>query len=757
MPDQANTSSEPSLSPEAAKAGMAQALGIELPEEITDPYQDTKAIKELVETLQKEAFGPHRTSMERHWEQIIHYVLGNMWIYFHPTQKKWLPKRLHRWVPKPVTPKVGETLQTIRAMMAGRPLGISARPVGQDPKNVMAASVADDLEPLLGDQHRITPTMQIFDFWYIATGNGFLHTWWDVSPSNGTEVVPFEQCVGCEQVVDPDSVDPQQPECPECGGTQFMEATNPETGEPVGKERPLGRGRTDVPSPFEVGFSPNYQLFSELPYVERKRWRDEAWVRTNHPDIVDKINFTTTPTDRSLQIQKSLAEHHILHGRGYQSGSGSSSKGVTEIELSLKPNKTYPQGLVARVLGGELVVDPAQGLPGPLPYTDHEGKPLFNWVHAGYDQIGGRIWAQGALAVILQKNDQLNQLDSHIQLAFQRMANPVWLEPKGAEIEKFTGEPGLVVKYSVLGQGGLGKPERIPGEAIQGSSFQLRQQILDDIEALTGTFDILKGSKPTGVEAFSALQLLVERSESRFESSVAARSLAYRDWYQLVIEMERQFGPDERTRAVMGPNSAWAFQQFENANLQGGIEIIVEEGQNVPKTTLGKRAAMEQARQMGLLDPTDPEQRFEALTALGLQNLVPTVDANINEAQSEQHDVEVWLQNPVGPFPMRRKPWHSDIFHLQEHLKWANSDRIRDQFKLLEQQNPQGALQLEQLIGLHLFEHQQMLAALAVQGGEGAQAPGGGGLALQSSNQESGAVDTVPSGSGEEAQGQGPI
>ena len=135
-----NTSSDPTVQPDQFKALMAQGLGVEAPEEIVDPYADHKAIKELVETLQKEAFGPHRTSMERHWEQIIHYVLGNMWIYFHPTQKKWLPKRLHRWVPKPVTPKVGETLQTIRAMMTGRPLGISARPVGQEPKNVMAAS-----------------------------------------------------------------------------------------------------------------------------------------------------------------------------------------------------------------------------------------------------------------------------------------------------------------------------------------------------------------------------------------------------------------------------------------------------------------------------------------------------------------------------------------------------------------------------------------------------------------------------------------
>jgi hypothetical protein len=127
----------------------------------------------------------------------------------------------------------------------------------------------------------------------------------------------------------------------------------------------------------------------------------------------------------------------------------------------------------------------------------------------------------GAISPLVQKQDQLNQLDSHTQLCVQRMGNPIWLEPKGTDVEKFTGEPGLVVKYNMLGTSGLGKPERIPAEAIPSTNFQLRQQYMQDIEEMAGTYDVLKGQKPTGVEAFSALQLLVERSQSRFTTAFA--------------------------------------------------------------------------------------------------------------------------------------------------------------------------------------------------------------------------------------------
>src|SRR3990167_8045825 len=83
-------------------------------------------------------------------------------------------------------------------------------------------------------------------------------------------------------------------------------------------------------------------------------------------------------------------------------------------------------------------------------------------------------------------------------------------EEKGAEVEKFTGEPGIVVKWNSFG-GTKEPPTRIAGENIPQTLFTLMEQLYKIFEEEIGTFDIIKGQKPTGVEAFSALQLLVER------------------------------------------------------------------------------------------------------------------------------------------------------------------------------------------------------------------------------------------------------
>jgi hypothetical protein len=39
----------------------------------------------------------------------------------------------------------------------------------------------------------------------------------------------------------------------------------------------------------------------------------------------------------------------------------------------------------------------SESLPGPLPYHDAEGNPLWTFTHATYTKIGGRIIGSGAL------------------------------------------------------------------------------------------------------------------------------------------------------------------------------------------------------------------------------------------------------------------------------------------------------------------------------------------------------------------------
>jgi len=549
--------------------------------------------------------------------------------------------------------------------------------------------------------------MREADFWLIATGNACLQVSWDKDTRFNKVFIPHEQCMACGTITSPKDIEDNNQTCPQCGAASFTPATKPD-GSPIGEWVAFGKGKTTALSPFEYAFPPNVTNFDDLPYIIRLRWRDKHYFEANHPELIPRITWEKSPTDRSMQIFKSLALTNDV-GTGsqfaYLGAAGAHPvEGVTEYELWQRPTPDYPKGLVMRVLGDNnpIVMEaPDEGIPGPLPYTDIEGNPLFPFTHAQYEHLGGRLYGRSALSPLIQKQDQLNQLDSLVQLIVQRMANPVWILPENAGIENLTGEPGLQVKWNVLAANGQGKPERVPGIPIDASLFEYRAQILKDIEDLSGAFDIIKGQKPTGIEAFSALQLLVERSQSRFTSVFQSRGEMYRHWFSLALELERQFGPDQRVRAIIGPNKGYSFLHFENAQLQGQVSVQIEDGSNMPKTALGKRAAIEQANQLQLLDPQDPDQKYALLSNFGLTDLVPALNYHVQAALQMQDTFEKWAENPALPSPLVFKAWHDPKVHMTERIKWLNTDKMRE----LLSQNPD----LELVITQHLQELQKAL------------------------------------------------
>jgi hypothetical protein len=431
--------------------------------------------------------------------------------------------------------------------------------------------------------------------------------------------------------------------------------------------------------------------------------------------------------------------------------SGSLSEGITEYELWVKPTPTYPHGIVMRVVNDHdpvLLEVPHEGIPGPIPYRDIEDRALWPFMLAQYTHVGGRIYGRSAIAPLIQKQDQLNQLDSLTQLIIQRMANPIWIVPKTAGIDHFSGEPGLVMFYDAVAGGASAEPKRIAGSEVPTSISVYRRQILDDIEQLSGTFDILKGHKPTGVEAFSALQLLVERSQSRFASVYKSRANLYRNWFAVALELERQYGPNERVMAVVGPNRGYTFKHFQNAQLQGQVSIQIEDGSTMPKTSLGRRAAIEQANQLRLINPADPDQRYGLLTNFGLADLSPTMNFHVQRALEMQDSFEQWIVNPGGPNPLTIKPWHDATIHWVERIKWLNTDRMKE----LLQAHPEA----EQFILQDLQALQMIMTTSSQTTSKPSAAPRGGALALRNSNTNSGSPSTLPSGNAELGPNVGP-
>lgn len=762
----------------------------------TAPWTDAELL-DLHRECKTEAFD-QRWVFLRQWTRNIYYILGRQWIEYNSKDGQWKDKRLAKWIPRPVTNKCKETVQAIRAMFTSIELSATCRPNGNDPKNISAANTADQLAPVLHDNHDMDQVMNEADFWFLVTGNAFLHTYWDYDPQYGMIESPVEECVGCGYRASVSEVQGAQPVCPECQGNEFQPAMEEDGITPAVQRKAKGKSVTDGLSPFEFAFPNAYPVFNKVPYVYRLRWRTKRYYE-DHPTLnkyVSQISWVKSPEDRSLQIFKSLSLQNDLGLSptywSEASGSGDQELGIPEYELWYKPCDKYPDGLLVRFAGenNPLVIhlEDDEAIPGPFPYTDVKGNPLFPFQHMGYDAVGGRVLASGAIDPIIQKQDQLNQLDSMIQMIIQRMANPIWLEPKGAEVEKFTGEPGLVVKWNPLTVNGNAKPERIAGEGPHGSFFQIRDMYLKDIEELTGTFDVVKGAKPTGVEAFSALNLLVERSQARFASAFKSRASAYAGAFKIQLELQRAFGPDEITKALLSPARTYTFQTFKNSELQGDVSVIVESGASTPKTNLGTRAAVEHLNQLGMIDATDPDQKYKIFQLFGQSDLSPSLDIHVQAALQKQQAFEEWIANPsnvqmaaqqaeqkfgeyqqkitmdatsavaagqqpappgeppsaLAGTPLKWRRWYNPIIHRQEFMKWANSDAIRE----LVQTNPQA----EGLLEAHLMEMEIALAE-SQQGMVGGaslspdaikasvqppQPPGGAGGAMKSSNSNSG-------------------
>ena len=707
IPTDPSTVIPPGLAvPEAV--GYVPSVPAAAPPPPPDPYSNHQRLLEIFNDAKQKCFDS-RWVWEREWLRDIYYTIGRQWIHYHPARREWVNKRLRSNTPRPVTNKCAEIIQALRASFGAIALDVAVRPVGNSPQSIATAEIADQMSPILHEEHNMSEVMREVDFWSLVTGNAAIQVSWDRDKRFNRKFVPSEKCQVCGTVSQPLQIIQAGNRCPVCQTPdQFERAIDPVTGKQAGTWEGFGKGKTTALSPFEYALPGDIVRFSDAPYIIRIRWRDKSYFEANFPEMAHKIPYTKTATDRSIQIFRSLSLTNDV-GSGYNTldtQGASNAEGIAEYEFWQRPNAEFPEGLVMRVLGDTnpvILTSEEEGLPGAFPFQDVEGNPIFPFSHAVFEHVGGRLYGRSILAPLISKQDQINQLDSLIQQIMQRTANPVWTIPEGAGIKDFTGEPGLVLRWNPLSAAGTSaEPKRVQGQNIPNSLFRLREQYLQDIEELSGAFDILKGARPQGVEAFSSLQLLVERSQARFTTAFASRGELYRDWYEIALELERKFGPDRRTQTLIGHNKGFTFRQFEQAQLQGSVDIKIEDGTNVPKTPLGRRAAIEHASQLGLLNPQDPDQRYTLLTDLGVSELSPALDIHVQAALRKQDEFEQWVAaggteqidpallieavelgpnaKPI-PTPLEIKPWHDPMIHQAEATKWLNTDSMQGMMK----------------------------------------------------------------------------
>jgi hypothetical protein len=729
-----------------AQAKLQPGPGVEPPVDTVSPEQDPRYSDETLLERWKQTSQDtlhNRWMFERQWQRNIWYILGRQWIEYLSRWGGWRDKRIAQWIPRPVTNKCKETLQAIRAMFTSIQLGVNVRPNGTDAENVAAAAVADELVPVLHEAHEMDSLLNEFDFWLITTGNAFIHSFVDYDIKHGVISIDQEQCAGCGAVFGSDQIAGATPTCPDCGGNNFTAALDPATGQPVPPVQKFrGKPTTLVLSPLELAFSNNYPRFSEVPRVVRLRWRTKHWFES-HPVLseqldLEQVTWQKSPTDQSLQIFTNLSKYTDLglsptYNASNEGGADQQEDGLVEYEVWEKPSKDYPDGLVYRVFGSGpspiiAHLEDSEQIPGPAALqAGRMGRRSGPSRMRQYEHVGGRVLGSGPIDLIIQKQDQLNQLDSMILLIIQRMSNPVWLEPKGAEDPEAHRHAGA--RHQVQPEHDWGR--RMPSRSAWPACRSTRRCSTSASSTCRTSRSCRAPSTFSRARSLRVLRQLRRCNSGRAVAGALRQRLpgarrrlprlgAVRSW-----SWNASSATSMRLKQTLKPGRSWSLQAFKRAQLKGSYSVVVEDGTAAPKTTLGMRFAYDHAAGLGLVNPMDPDQNYAALQLFGLTNhgagarpadaecvaegagvrrldraAAESADGDCSSVIQYQHGADGAAgkqiqthgaadgraqrrvrcnrpQPPPSPLlqtPLKWQKWYRATVHFSEFLKWANGD-----------------------------------------------------------------------------------
>lgn len=627
-----------------------------------------------------------RKPFERQWYRNILFLLGNQWIIWDTLENKWRKKRLADWVPTPVTNKFASSGQRLVSVLSRIEPNWNYVPVSDSSDDIASAEKCEDAETVICEENGIEKVRESVAPWTVYTGNCFL--------LSGVEAIMGDAPVVPEMPpVMPETPSMPQGLAPEAPGmgmppTDLLESL----GMPAPQVPVDYKLYTDVLAPFEVYLDQTIENFDNQTKVMVVNRRSKEYVKNLWGIDIDELDVAP-----NIHYQESIG--YITSSPEITGFLASLSriKRVTVKRLFCKPTDKYPKGLYI-VAAGSKILEKKE-----LP-ASKEGDSYIPIAQLKFDNIPGAAFGRTPMDDIVHKQIQRNKIESLIELIALRMGSPIWLMPEGTIMRNFTGAPGAIVNYALVGDRSA-KPDRIPGEQIPTSIVQFLASIDKDIEDLVSTFEALKGQSPYSGAPGVVIEQLIEQGLTRFGPSLRNIAEGYRQWMKHQLEFFRVYGIATKTIMKKGSGSQWTAARFMGADIISAVNIKVESDSTVPRSSQVEVAKILEAVNSNLINVQDPNVRQKVLQKLKIQDLYDDVEGERISAIKENELLAQMQPIDVSPF------LDNHIVHIYEHKRFANSD---------------AGAQLKQQIMQHLAKHNMIMDA-EMNPGMGAPAPGGEG------------------------------
>jgi len=353
------------------------------------------------------------------------------------------------------------------------------------------------------------------------------------------------------------------------------------------------------------------------PWVIHSFTRTPEWLQMNYKKTLD--GREVRPNTKGANDILSDAFLNLVGGNTQDYDS------VLVHEMHIKPgaHPNFPDGAVITSVGEQII----------------QYSPVFPYQHGEFcftkfDHIpSGKYYSTSVIEDIIPIQRELNRTRSQIVEAKNRMAKPQMIYQAGSlDPQKITTEPGQYIPYKM----GFQPPEPLPMQPLPNYVLNEVQQLLQDIDDISGQHEVSRGDVPPGVTAATAISYLQEQDDSMLSSEVDSIESGMEKVARHTLSLVGTYWDIPRIVKIVGVDGSWDSAMFKGSDLKGNCDIRVEAGSALPTSKAAKQALITDWMKMGFIAPEDG---MEILEMGGIQKLYERVQ--IDQAQARRENLKM--------------------------------------------------------------------------------------------------------------------
>lgn len=586
------------------------------------------------------------------WE-LNHLMLdGQQWLVYDGAienggaWRRLVPMAANEYIPRPVTNYIFDAFQTLKGYLLKNKPRSSVRPNTQTHRDKTAAKIAELIVETNYERLKEAYNYEYAAACLVTYGTVFKKDYWDSSYLNTVKVPIMEQ----KPVIDPASGQPT-------GQMEQVQSLD-EAGYPAFETLPLGDVFTTIIEPYKLSLDPVASNIHDARWIMETSIRPLNWIVENYDKTDEGYTGKAQEVKEEKALPNSMRRFFQLRTssgvratqNGFTATSQYNSSDMIENAAIVKeyweaPSEGHPKGRLIVVANNVVLYV------GESPCEGPEQGDWHPYSECRWEIVPGRFWGKSPLDAAVEIQRQINSIDSIIILTRKTMAVPQKLVPQGSVPPgKWTGQPGQQIDYRPGPNGE--KPENIAPIGVDQSVWQERSQRVEDIKQVSGAIDILKGDRPPGVTAASALALLYEvgtgklfpildRWKNFIESSQKKQ-------LRLISKKYKEPRPEFIAQLVSKNKDLTEDQvrNFVGEDLYDNCNVIIDAVSSIPKLKAAEQAYLLELAQIGVLNLDNPANRQEFLSKFGIHGFDEDYSKDVQRAEWENDLLDDLVHNP---------------------------------------------------------------------------------------------------------------